>query len=196
MKPPTHQGSFQVVSYFFTGLWKDSLSPITFMRSILHQTLSPEMLSPALQRRVENLFTGLACAGEPDIFDLESFIIDQWHQLKGNQMFLIIDGLDEANSSDQKLILSFLMQLYKSCPSTLKILTSAQPEVDLGSPFRNIATITTIYLKGHDMQTDVDIYLQTKGSAYLQDRLPDSSEALISDIKSVLSRKSEGMYVI
>ena len=195
MELPAQGDRLLVVYYFFTGLRSDSLSPITLMRSILHQILSPEILSPTLQRAIENRFSDLTGPCEPDRSELESLIMDQWGKLKVKETFLILDGLDEADARDRKQVLSFLLQLYKLHSTTLKILTSAQPEVDLGSPFRNETTITTLYLQGQDMQTDVDIYLQTQGTTYLTDGLLGCSEALISEVKQILSCKSEGMYV-
>ena len=67
------------------------------------------------------------------------------------QTFLIVDRLDEAHAGDRKQILTFLFQLNKRYPGTLKVLTSAQPEADLGPPFRNDTTIATIYPQGRDM---------------------------------------------
>lgn len=181
-----------MIYYFFTGLRPDSLSPINFLRSILHQILSPQMLSPSLQREIEDLFSSLPYSHEPNIDKLELLVFRIWGDITVKQTFLLVDGLDEVNPSVQKVILRILMDLYQKHPKTLKILTSAQPEVDLGSPFRNNLTITTLYLQGHDIQADIDIYLNTKGGSCLTDRLQNSPD-LVSEVKSVLSRRSEGM---
>jgi len=149
-----------VIYYFFTSLRLDSLYPTNFLRSILHQILSPEMLSPSLQLEIEALFSGIHCLREPDIDELQSLIFRQWGKQTVKQTFLIVDGLDEVNADVQKVILRILMDLYRKHPKSLKILTSAQPEVDLGSPFRNDSTITTLYIQGHDTQADIDIYLR------------------------------------
>jgi len=180
-----------VIYYFFTSLRLDSLSPINFLRSILHQILSPEMLSPSLQREIEELFPSLSYPSEPDINALESLIFRQWGKPAVKQTFLIVDGLDEVNADVQKVILRILMDLYRKHPKSFKIHTSAQPEVDLGSPFRNDSTITTLYIQGHDMQADIDIYLETKGDGFLTDKLQDPD--LVSVVRSVLSSRSEGM---
>jgi len=181
-----------VIYYFFTSLRLDSLSPINFLRSILHQILSPEMLSPSLQLEIEALFSSLSCPREPDINELRSLIFRQWGEQTAKQTFLIVDGLDEVDADVQKVIFRILMDLYREHPKSLKILTSAQPEVDLGSPFRNDPTITTLSMQGNVMQADIDIYLETQGDSCLNEKLHDSPE-LVSEIKSVLSQKSEGM---
>jgi len=178
-----------VIYYFFTSLRPDSLSPINFLRSILHQILSPEMLSPSLQLEIEGLFASLF---SPEIDKLESLIFRQWGTNTQKQTFLIVDGLDEVDADIQKVIFRILRDIYQRDLQSLKILTSAQPEVDLGSPFRNDSTIATLYIQGHDMQADIDIYLQTKGDSCLTDKLQHCPE-LVSEVKSVLSRRCEGM---
>ena len=155
-----------VVYYFFTSLRVDSMSPINFLESILHQILTPEMLSPSLQQEIEAIFPGLSDPREPDTDKLQSLVFRQWGGHAGKQIFLIVDGLDELSADTQKVIFRILMNLYQNHPKTLKFLTAAQPEVDLGSPFCNASTITTIYIQGHDTQADVDIYLETKGDHF------------------------------
>ena len=178
-----------MIYYFFTSLWLDSLSPINFLRSILHQILSPDMLSPSLQLEIEDLFSR---THEPTINKLESLVFRLWEEIAVKHTFLIIDGLDEVDRCSQKVILRILMDLYRKHPKGLKILTSAQLEVDLGSPFRNDKTITTIYLHSHDMQADIEIYLNTQGGSCLTEKLQDSPD-LVSEVKNVLSSRSEGM---
>ena len=149
------------------------------------------MLSPSLQLEIEGLFSR---PHEPTIDKLEILILRLWGEIIVKQTFLIIDGLDEVDAETQRVMLRILRDLYlhRKHPEGLKILTSAQPEVDLGSPFRNDRTITTLYLQGHDMQADIEIYLNTEGGSYLTERLQDSPD-LVSKAKSVLSQKSEGM---
>jgi len=147
------------------------------------------MLSPSLQLEIEDLFSR---PYQPAIDKLELLIFRLWRQIMVKQTFLVIDGLDEVDRCTQKVILRILMDLYQKHPKALKILTSAQPEVDLGSPFLNDRTITTVYLHGHDMQADIEIYLNTKGDSYLAEKMQDSPD-LVSEVKSVLSHKSEGM---
>ena len=139
------------------------MSPVNFLRSILHQILTPAMLSPSLQQEIEALFPPLSDPREPDIDKLQSLVFRQWGGHAAKQIFLIVDGLDELNADAQKVIFRILMDLYQNHPKSLKFLTAAQPEVDLGSPFYNDSTITTIYIQGRDMQADIDIYLKTKG---------------------------------
>jgi len=181
----------RVIYYFFTSLRLDSLSPINFLRSILHQILSPEMLSPGLQREIEELFPSLSYPSEPDIAKLESRIFRQWGECTSKETFLIVDGIDEVNADAQKLILRILMDLYRKHPKSLKILTSAQPGVDLGSPFHNDRTITTLLIGRHEVQADIDMYLETKGDSCL-DKLQDYPD-LVCEVKRILSLKCEGM---
>ena len=147
------------------------------------------MLSPGLQLEIEKLF---ANHREPDIDNLEPLIFRQWGKHAEKQIFLIVDGLDEVDANIKKVVFGILKDLYQRHPPALKILTSAQPEVDLGSPFRNDSTITTLYIQGHDMQADIDIYLNTTGDSCLADTLQDCPE-LVSEVKGILARRCEGM---
>ena len=102
-----------MIYYFFTSLWLDSLSPINFLRSILHQMLSPNMLSPSLQLEVEDLFSR---THEPTIDKLMSFVFRLWGAIMVKHTFLIIDGVDELDRFNQKVILRILMDLYQKHP--------------------------------------------------------------------------------
>ena len=81
-----------VVYYFFDYSTKASLAVPTFLRSILHQVLTVEIL-PAVQVRLESLFSGEMDQWEVD--EVASLFSDLCSAYK--RVFLLLDGLDEVD---------------------------------------------------------------------------------------------------
>jgi len=184
----TLPGDCVVVYYFFDFFRKDSLSAVTFLRSLLHQLIHSEILSPDIQRILEAIFDPNGVR-EPDIDELEKIIIKVCGKL--DKIFFIIDGIDEAEEHHRRIALRFLKNIEQS-RSGIQIFVASQSEVDIAAVFGNIHAV---HLKSHDLETDIkkfiDFQLETEYSGVLSVYEPD----LISAVKNALILKAEGMYV-
>jgi hypothetical protein len=100
-----------IIYYFFDSSNKKSLHTLTFLRCILHQAVRLESLLPDSQRRLESLFVDQIDQVEPGIGELIKLFMHFYVKFKN--AFLLIDGLDEADKSDQRNVKSFLKEVQK-----------------------------------------------------------------------------------
>jgi len=178
----------RVVSYyFFDSSKKESLSAITFLRSIMHQLIWSENLSPNIQRRLEAIF-GLNGKREPDVDELETLIFELYKKL--DKVFLIIDGIDEVEQDDRRIVLRFFKHTEQN-QSGIKLFVAGQPEVDMTTVF---GSCQAVHLRPHDLETDIRTFIDFQLEK-ISGILSICESDLITTIKRTLALKAQGMYV-
>ncbi|KAF8252017.1 hypothetical protein K440DRAFT_658299 [Wilcoxina mikolae CBS 423.85] len=177
-----------VFYYFFDFSRKESLSAVTFLQSLLHQLIRSEILSPDIQRFLEAIF-GPNGNREPDTGELEALIIRLCGKL-GN-VFFIIDGIDEVEQNERRVVLRFLKNIGQSRLG-IQFFIAAQPEVDMTAVFGNPHAVR---LRPDDLQTDIKVFIDYQIENEYHGVLSICGPELIKTIKHVLATKAQGMFL-
>ena len=180
-----------IAYYFFDSAYKESLSPSTFLRSILHQILRIESINPALQRRLEAIFTGPNGSREPEIDELETMVFELCNTLQ--KLVLLVDGINEAEQDDRKLVLRFLKGIQQS-QAVIKLFVASRPEVDVPIFFSD-GQLTHINIRVHDTRLEIDHFINSRVEKEAIDgSLIVCGPAVVDQIKKALRMKVRGMY--
>jgi hypothetical protein len=174
-----------IIYYFFDSSNKKSLHTLTFLRCILHQAVRLESLLPDSQRHLESLFVDQV---EPDISELIKLFM--YFYIKFKNAFLLIDGLDEADKSDQRNVKSFLKEVQKVHGA--RILTVTHPDVDMSKVFSRSGTLQ---IKPENLKSDIEIFVQRQIDMYSHEELSVCSPSLLDKVKQALLSGAEGMLV-
>ena len=177
-----------IIYYFFDSSNKTSLHTVTFLRCILHQAVRLELLLPDLQRRLESLFVDQIDQAEPDTSELIKLYIHFYGKFKN--AFLIIDGLDETNGSDQRNVKSFLKEVQKV--NGARILAITHPDVDMSKVF---SRSRTLQINPEDLKVDIEIFVQRQIDEHSQEGLSICLPSLLNKVKQALLSGAEGMLV-
>ncbi|OCK72951.1 hypothetical protein K432DRAFT_430820, partial [Lepidopterella palustris CBS 459.81] len=174
-----------IIYYFFDSSNKTSLHTLTFLRCILHQAVRLELIVPESQRRLESLFVNQA---EPDISELIDIFLHFYGKFKN--AFLLIDGLDEADKSDQRNVKSFLKGVQKL--NGARILALSHPDIDMSTIFSHSRTLP---IGPEDLKGDIEIFVQRQIDEHLQEELSVCPPSLIDNIKQLLLSNAEEMFL-
>ena len=185
----SHEGR-AIAYYFFDFRRKESLSTLTFLRSILHQLLQIDNITPKIQRRIEAIFVGATGTREPEVSELQELITDICASIIREELLFIVDGIDEANGDILRGVLRFLGNM-QSC-SRVKIFAAGQPEVLLAN---FLARWETIFITAQELEKDIRTFIDVNAERELKGILSLYGSELIDTVKDVLSRKAQGMYV-
>lgn len=186
-----NQKDTSLAYYFFDPAQKESLSPCTFLRSILHQILCPESLHAGLQRSLESIFMGPESGREPDFEELEALVIKLCNTLQ--KVIILVDGINETGPDNRKLVLHFLKAVHQS-QTIIKLFVTSRPEVDV-SNFSSYNQLTHINIRIHDTQLEIDEFINFRVQQEAQDgSLVVCDSAMIEKIKKALKMKAGGMY--
>jgi hypothetical protein len=174
-----------IIYYFFDSRNKTTLHTLTFLRCILHQAVKLETLLPDLQRRLESLFVDQT---EPDMSELRELFLHFYR--KSKNAFLLIDGLDEADESDQRNIKSFLKEV--QTVNSSRILATTHPDVDMS---KVLSRYHAIQIKPEDLKGDIEIFIQGQIDEHSQDVLSVCSPSLLDKVKQAMLSNAEEMLV-
>jgi hypothetical protein len=185
--PPTTTDTV-IIYYFFDFSNKTTLRTSTFLRCILHQAIRLESLLPDQHRRLESIFIDQLDQAEPDTNELIKLFIHFYGNFKNS--FLIIDGLDQANKSDQRNIISFIKEVQTL--SCARILVTTYPEVDMS---KVLSRSQTLQINPKDLEADIEIFVQRQIDEYSQTELSVCSSSLLDKVKQALIFGAEEMLV-
>jgi hypothetical protein len=79
-------------------------------------------------------------------------------------VYLILDGLDEADERDRQLTLTTVLQLHEKC-ANLRVLVSSREEADIMKMLTKVAGIIKV---GNRNREDIKMYVQQQGSELLK----------------------------
>lgn len=179
--------------YFFDSTQKESLSPYTFLRSILHQILRTELLNPALQRRLEAIFVGPNGTREPEIDEWEALIIELCDKLQN--VTILVDGIDEAEQEDQRLVLHVLKNAIDKSQAVIKLFISSRPGVNVPIFFGGNGQLTHINIRAQDTQIEIDKVIRFRVENVAKTGpLAVCEPATIDKIIEALRMKASGRY--
>lgn len=176
-----------IIYYFFDSSNKTSLRTTTFLRSILHQAINLDSLLPSLQRRLESIFVDQIDQSEPDTDELIELFV-QFYKMSKNG-FLLIDGLDEADKSDQKNIKFFFKQIQKV--DSARILVISHPDIDMSKVF---ARCHVLQIQPEDLKGDIELFIQGQIDEHAQEGLSVCPPSLLDKLKHALLSGADEMY--
>jgi len=179
-----------IAYYFFDSVQKESLSPRTFLRSILHQVLRPESLNPTLQRRLEAIYIGPNGSREPDVDELETLLFELCNTQQ--KVIISVDGINEAEQGDRRLVLRFLKAI-KQSQAVIKLFVASRPEVNVPIFFSD-GQLTHINIRAHDTRLEIENFINSRVEKAKDDSLRVCGPVVIDKIKHVLKMKARGMY--
>lgn len=108
-------------------------------------------------------------------------------------VFLVLDGLDEAPIKDGKReeLLEWLTELMQKLGGKLHLCASSRPEVDIRENFAELDQVTEISMEEDKVGRDISLYVQKSLSNHAKlKRLPP---ALKAEIQDTLFNKAQGM---
>ena len=159
----------------------------------MHQLLRPESLNPTLQRRLEAIFIGPNGSREPEIDELETLVFELCNTLQ--KVIIFIDGINEAEQDDRRLVLRFLKAIQK-VQAVVKLFVTSRPEVDVPIFFSD-SQLTHINIRVHDTRLEIDDFINSRVEKEAKDgSLVFCGPAMIDKIKTALKTKARGMYDI
>lgn len=178
-----------IAYYFFDSTQKESLSPRNFLRSILYQVLRIESLNPTLQQRLKAIFIGSYGSREPEIDELETLVLELSNTVQ--KVIIIVDGINEVEQNDQKLVLRFLKAIQQS-QAAIKLFVASRPEVEIPIASSN-GQLTHISIRAHDNQLDIDDFIESRVEKEAKHgSLIVCEPAVIDKVKNVLKKRANG----
>lgn len=107
------------------------------------------------------------------------------------EVFLVIDAMDECNECHRKQFLQFIVELFHTSSSRLKIFVASRPEKDIERTFVSKA-FETILIEAKRVDKDISVYVQHE-LAHRQHDYCDIDEDFRKHIEDALVSQSGGM---
>jgi len=122
---------------------------------------------------------------EPATSELEEIFLQTSGKLKN--MFLLIDGLDEADDIEQRKVKLFLKEVQKM--PCVRIFTTTHASMDMSKVF----TCVALHIQPQDLKDDIDVFVQSQIDKYSQEDMSDCEPYVLDLIKQKLVSDAEGM---
>ncbi|VUC23261.1 unnamed protein product [Clonostachys rosea] len=177
------------IAYFFVQ-YNDaqSLKAETILRSIVRQTLSPVNLSEKIKHNIQTLNEETFFQSEKVIELLKDRIV------QFDRFFIILDGVDECNPSERRILLDALSSLVEIKPELRIFLASnltLQGEIE-----RNFPTLSRVSMEDSGAFRDISVYIQE----IIQQRMLDGQlvirdPELAKEIEGRLTTHANGMFL-
>ena len=108
-------------------------------------------------------------------------------------MIILIDGINEAEQDDRRLVLRFLKTIQQS-QAVIKLFIISRPETGVPISF-NDGQLTYINIRAHDTRLEIDDFINSRVEKEAKDgSLVICESAVIDKIKNILKMKARGMY--
>lgn len=147
-----------------------------------------EKLLPAVQIRLESLFSSEIGQWEVDAVEVASLFLDFCGVLK--RVFLLIDGLDEVDPNDGRVIRNFLKKFQGT--ASVKVFLTTHPAVDISAVF---VKYQTLKIKPQDVEPDIITFVESQIEERSHEEFSQCSLTLLESIKQALISGAQGMYV-
>ncbi|KAL2690157.1 hypothetical protein Neosp_004225 [[Neocosmospora] mangrovei] len=188
----------QFISFFFSRFDNpNTLASGTIVRSLVQQLLSVAPLETANPAHASEIADSLQKARD-NFFSLDT--LEKLYQAASKlaqDWFIIIDGVDECESEQQRLLYDFLSRLLETCsgPQRIKILISSRETTkqDIERSFSSVERLIT-----GTSNTSADIVAFAEDiivAKRIRGELVVRDEAMIDDILDVIASKEEGMFL-
>ena len=131
---------------------------------------------------------------EPTISDLTDMIEMLAASDDIQNLFVVLDGLDEAPMKDNKReeLLKWLTDLVGRLGDKLHICASSRPEVDIKEKFSTLDQVAEICMEEDKVGRDIALYVQKSLSNHM--KLRKLPPALKAEIQETLFNKAQGMF--
>ena len=143
---------------------------------------------PAIQVRLESLFPSEMDQWEVDPVEAASLFSDLCSTYK--RVFLLLDGLDEVDPNDGRVIRNFLKKFQGI--ASLKVFITTHPEVDMSTVFRKCRTFK---IEAQDVEPDIAAFVESQIEQHSYMELSGCSLPLLELVKQALISGAQGMYV-
>jgi hypothetical protein len=173
--------------YFFCDYQEcEALQYDSILRSLLRQYLEVNHMEDWMRENLESIFSS-------------SFIpIDSMERLfletigEKDELFIIIDGLEELESIDRRKLLGFLERLQRAAKAKIAIFSRPDPALT-----QQLSRFEIIKLSGQRNSMDIAKYVQDSIiQAIDEDRLVVNDPALIDEIAETLVERADGMFLL
>jgi hypothetical protein len=124
---------------------------------------------------------------EPDTSELIKLFVHFCKTFKNS--FLVIDGLDQSDKSNQGNIKSFIKEVQTL--SNVRILVTTYPDVDMS---KVLSHSQTLQINPEDLEGDIEIFVQRQIDGHSQE-LSVCSPSLLERVKQALISGAEEMLV-
>jgi len=145
-------------------------------------------LLPAVQVRLESLFSAEMDQWEVDPVEVASVFSDLCSAHK--RVFLLLDGLDEVDPNDGRVIRNFLKKFQGI--ASVKVFITTHPEVDMSTVFRKCRTFK---IEAQDVEPDIAAFVESQIEQHSHVELAGCSLPLLELVKQALISGAQGMYV-
>ena len=110
-------------------------------------------------------------------------------------MLILVDGINEAEQDDQRLVLRFLKAVQQT-QAVIKLFVTSRPDVNIPI-FLSDGRLTRINIRAHDTRPEIEDFINSRVEKEVKDgSLVVCGPAVIDKIKDVLKMKARGMYDI
>jgi hypothetical protein len=136
-------------------------------------------------------------ASRPSLADIEQFLINLPAAMKLEEMFIVIDALDECYEKDRPIIIRLLAEVIKCLPCA-KVFVTSRKESDIERAFVESNT-PTIRIQAENVEADIRSYVESEvrnlRQGYHGKKLFFSNDLLEARVISTLTGKAGGMHV-
>jgi hypothetical protein len=172
---------------FISYKYKESLSAIALLHSLIVQLVSEDgdlqmILCKSFQSNKGNLKGNPKCARE---------ILSELLRCAG-PTFIIIDGLDETEESERRIILRELLEILNDCPEA-KLCVSSKPEHDISKALKITAEVIRV---DYNNAGCIQAYVTNRVQNWFTEQvdLDENARFEIQSLLAPLSAKANGEY--
>lgn len=177
------------VAFFYFNFQNEAIAqtPASFLSIVIKQLCRRKTILPGSLRALFNRCT--RDDRKPKLAELQ----DEFQAIVGtfDEVFLVIDALDECDKEIRQEFLPYICSLFDQCPGKLKTLVTSRPEPDIERAFTS-AKFEMIKIEATKVNDDIAAYVR----GVLVNRTHDNCDmdlALRQEIEDVLVSQSGGM---
>ncbi|MCJ1357988.1 MAG: Ankyrin-2 [Icmadophila ericetorum] len=186
---PLRNGNERIGFFFCEYDNRESLRPETVLRALIRQCLLAETLSKAMIDKLKDVFQH----SPPDTDDLEALL--HYIAATSDQIIFVIDGLDECDQRDRRILLKMIRRLISSSPSIIRILISARGEL-IEDIDREFQTYQQVNMDNEAVYNDISIFVRdTLEEKRAQGDLRVGGTQLLQEISDALVKGAHGMFL-
>ncbi|VUC23726.1 unnamed protein product, partial [Clonostachys rosea] len=184
--------------FYFTFQSPDAIDAYRIVCSVLAATLRDLIRAHPLKKggfivpkAFQELFLKYSPFKEPIISDLESTLTKLLQKAK--DVFIVIDGLDEATQKLQGPVLEKLINITQNSDSFIHVLVSSRPEVHIENLMFSDGSrgITNLPIDVHRVNNDIRMHLEDK---MRQGSFKRWSDKLKADVTDYITTNANGVF--
>ncbi|CAH0002929.1 unnamed protein product [Clonostachys byssicola] len=184
--------------FYFSFLSPDAIDAFQIVCSVLTATLRDlirvhptEKGGFIVPKAFQELFAKYHPFAQPRISDLESTLIKLLREAK--DVFILIDGLDEATQKLQGPVLEFLINITQNGDNPVHTLVSSRPEAHIENMMSSDGSteVTNLPIDVYRVNSDIGMHLE---ATMLQPSFRRWSDKLKTDVTIHITTKANGVF--